>query len=234
MYDLTIGLEYDRALDLSPRYRYDFVGIDYQNDYIYGFIFAFRTIKKGNGTGNVLIDLVHNSNINALQAHIHGDCHFHTFEYRMSMNNESIKITDHISLEKVKNTTNDEYYALIKEQKYRLLNNGLNNPKHKNLSLVKHLLFTEYNQHVANVDTLELAPIFKLQQEHIWNNSKYSDYMNVSQLVKFDDTLKHSTEWKQTEKIIQDKMEHLKKQKEDILTKLLEWNDLENSRLIES
>ncbi|MDG0949528.1 hypothetical protein [Bacillus paranthracis] len=27
MYDLTIGLEYDGALDLSPRYRYDFVGV---------------------------------------------------------------------------------------------------------------------------------------------------------------------------------------------------------------
>ncbi|MEK4781249.1 hypothetical protein NST86_34345 [Bacillus sp. FSL L8-0199] len=233
MYDLTIGLEYDRSLDLSTRYRYDFVGIDYQNDYIYGFIFVFRTIKKGNGTGNVLIDLVHNSNINALQAHIHGDCHFHTFQYRMSMSNESIKITDQISLEKVKNTTNDEYYALIKDQKYRLLNNA-SNQKSKNVSFVRHLLFTEYNQHIANVDTLEFAPIFKLQQEHIWNNSKYSDYMNVSQLAKFDDTLKHSTEWKQTETIIQDKMEHLEKQKEDILTKLLEWNDLENSRLIES
>lgn len=233
MYDLTIGLEYDSALDLSPRYRYDFVGIDYQNDYIYGFIFVFRTMKKGNGTGNVLIDLVHNSNINALQAHIHGDCHFHTFEYRMSMSNESIKITDHISLEKVKNTTNDEYYALIKDQKYRLLNNA-SYRESKNVSFVRHLLFTEYNHQVENVDTLEFAPIFKLQQEHIWNNSKYSNYMKVSQLAKFDDTLKHSTEWKQTETIIQDKMEHFKKQKEDILTKLLEWNDLENSRLIET
>ncbi|HFF1840460.1 hypothetical protein P4K54_23760 [Bacillus cereus] len=233
MYDLTIGLEYDRALDLSSRYRYDFVGIDYQNDYIYGFIFVFRTMKKGNGTGNVLIDLVHNSNINALQAHIHGDCHFHTFQYRMSMSNEPIKITDHISLEKVKNTTNDEYYALITDQKYRLLNNA-SDQKSTNVSFVRHLLFTEYNHQVENVDILEFAPIFKLQQEHIWNNSKYSSYMEVSQLAKFDDTLKHSTEWKQTETIIRDKMEHFKKQKEDILTKLLEWNDLENSRLIES
>ena len=216
MYDLTIGLEYDRSLDLSPRYRYDFVGIDYQNDYIYGFIFVFRTIKKGNGTGN-----------------IHGDCHFHTFQYRMSMSNESIKITDHISLEKVKNTTNDEYYALIKDQKYRLLNNA-SNQKSKNVSFVRHLLFTEYNQHVANVDTLEFAPIFKVQQEHIGYNSEYSNYMTVSQLAKFDDTLKHSIEWKQARKIILDKMEHLKKQKKEILTKLLEWNDLENSRLIES
>ncbi|KXH87649.1 hypothetical protein COL26_31025 [Bacillus thuringiensis] len=233
MYDLTIGLEYDRALDLSPRYRYDFVGIDYQNDYIYGFIFVFRTMKKGNGTGNVLIDLVHNSNINALQAHIHGDCHFHPFKFRMSMSNDSIKITDHISLEKVKNTTNDEYYALIKDQKYRLLNNA-SNQESKNVSFVRHLLFTEYNQHVENVDTLEFAPIFRLQQEHIWHNSKHSDYMNVSQLAKFDDSLKHSKEWQQAQKIILDKMEHLEKQKDEILTKLLKWNDLENSRLIES
>ncbi len=58
--------------------------------------------------------------------------------------------------------------------------------------------------------------------------------MNVSQLAKFDDNLKHSIEWKQARKIILDKMEHLKKQKKEILTKLLEWNDLENSRLIES
>lgn len=233
MYDLTIGLEYDGALDLSPRYRYDFVGIDYQNEYIYGCIFVFRTMKKGNGTGNVLIDLVHNSNINALQAHIHGDCHFHTFQYRMSMSNDPIKITDHISLEKVKNTTNDEYYALITDQKYRLLNNASNHQS-KNVPFVRHLLFTEYNQHIENVDTLELAPIFKLQQEHIGCNSRYLDYMNVSQLTKFDDNLKRSIEWNQAQKIIQDKMEHLKKEKKEILTKLLEWNDLENSRLIES
>lgn len=233
MYDLTIGLEYDKALNLSPRYRYDFVGIDYQNDYIYGFIFAFRTIKKGDGTGNVLIDLVHNSNINALQAHIHGDCHFHTFKYKMFMSNDSIKITDHISLEKVKNVTNDEYYALIKDQKYRLLNNA-SYQESKNVSFVRHLLFTEYNQIIENVDTLELASIFNLQQEHIGYNSRCSNYMNVSQLAKFDDTLKHSTKWQQIETIIQDKMEHLEKQKEDLLTKLLEWNDLENSRLIES
>jgi len=58
--------------------------------------------------------------------------------------------------------------------------------------------------------------------------------MNVSQLTKFDDTLKRSIEWNQAQKIIQDKMEHLKKEKKEILTKLLEWNDLENSRLIES
>ncbi|MBQ2637114.1 MAG: hypothetical protein IJG09_10545, partial [Methanobrevibacter sp.] len=160
-------------------------------------------------------------------------CHFHTFQYRLSMSIESLKITDHISLDKVKNTTHDEYYALIKDQKYRLLNNA-SNQKSKNVSFVRHLLFTEYNQHVANVDTLEFAPIFKVQQEHIGYNSEYSNYMTVSQLAKFDDTLKHSIEWKQARKIILDKMEHLKKQKKEILTKLLEWNDLENSRLIES
>ncbi len=62
----------------------------------------FEQLKKGKSTGNVLIDLVHNSNINALKAHIHGDCHFHMFQYRMSISNEPIKITDNISLEKVK------------------------------------------------------------------------------------------------------------------------------------
>ncbi|MGR5865063.1 hypothetical protein ACT7DZ_17320 [Bacillus cereus] len=234
MYELTIGLKYDEPLDLHHKYRYDFVGIGYQNNYIHGCIFVFRTIKKGKSTGNVLIDLVHNSNINALKAHIHGDCHFHMFQYRMSISNEPIKITDNISLEKVKNATNDEYYALIKEQKYKLINGvPAIDPVHKHFPEVKYLLLTEYHESIANMDTLELAPIFKLQEEHIWHNNRYSNYNDTSKLDVDDNNLNSSIKWSQVKEIIKNKRKHFEKQSEEKTDQIFELKNSVRYRPIE-
>ncbi|WP_176548019.1 hypothetical protein [Bacillus pseudomycoides] len=112
-------------------------------------------------------------------------------------------ITDNISLEKVKNTTNDEYYALIKEQKYKLINGvPVIDPEHKHFPEVKYLLFTEYHQSIANMDILELAPIFKLQEEHIWHNNRYSNYNDTSKLDVDDNNLNSSIKWSQVKEII--------------------------------
>nr|WP_242227324.1 hypothetical protein [Bacillus cereus group sp. BfR-BA-01315] len=180
MYDLTKGLRYNTPLDLKVHYRYDFVGIDYGNNFINKHIFVFRTIKEGKGKGNILIDLIHSSNIDAIRAHMHGDCHFHIFEDSFSIGNEPIKITENVFLGKIENTSNNEYYVSLKEQQYRLIN-GVG-PKHKHFPVVKYLLFTEYHAPLANLNALELAPIFKLQKEHIWHNERSWNCRNISWL----------------------------------------------------
>ncbi|HDR7595028.1 TPA: hypothetical protein QCX59_004233 [Bacillus mycoides] len=226
MYELTIGLRYNKPLELNPKYRYDFVGIDYHNDFIYGCIFVFRTIKEGKAKGNILIDLVHNSNIDAISAHIHGDCHFHIFKDRFSIGNKSIKITENIFLEKTENTSNDEYYASLKEQQYRLINGVASMGSDcKHFPIVKYLLFTEYHEPLANMDMLELAPIFKLQEEHIWHNNRHWDYHDISTLDINDSKLNPSIQWCHVKKVIKNQREHQRKQREEKYNQILHLRD---------
>lgn len=234
MYELTIGLKYDESLELNPKYRYDFVGIDYQNDFIYGCIFVFRTIKTGRGKGNVLIDLIHRSNINAISTHMHGDCHFHIIKNKFAIGTEPIKITENIFLEKTENKTNDEYYATLKDQQYRLIN-GVPpiDPEHKHFPIVKYLLFTEYHEAFANMDILELAPIFKLQEEHIWHNNRHKNFNDISTLNIDDNKLNPSVEWSCVKKEIKNQREHWREQRENKFEQILHIKKLQRYLPIE-
>ncbi|PES64231.1 hypothetical protein CN507_20895 [Bacillus cereus] len=226
MYSITNGLKYDESLVLNPKYRYDFVSINYQADFGYESIFVFRTIKEGNGMGNVLIDLINESNINAISTNLHGDCHFHIFKSIDLAKVKSIEITEKISLEKIKSTSSDEYYAILQEQKYKL-NNGVSVEGSDciHLPVFKYLLLTQYHHPVVNMNSTNLAPIFQLQKEDIWHNNRCFNFNDISRLDvdKVGYELDPSTPWREIKKIIEEKKEEwIKKsyKKSDQISKL--------------
>lgn len=187
MYDLTIGLEFDEPLALEEKYRYDFLAIDincYSSGLLEGYIFVFRTIKNGGGAGNVLIDLIHNSNVNVFHTHMHGDCHFHVLSANDFLKMDTIDITENITFEMVKNISNQEYYAVIKEQKYKEIDViTLEKCRDIKFSKIKYLLITKYTgNNPINIKRIELSPIFNLQKDHIWHNNKYKECNRVSYL----------------------------------------------------
>lgn len=231
MYELTMGLKYDDFLKLEQNYRYDFVGIDYQNDLLRGHIFVFRTIKEGKGKGNILIDLVHPTNINAISANLHGDCHFHIFKNECSIGDQPIEITENIFLEKIENVSNFEYYVSIKEQKYRSNNKILTHDSdYEYFPAVKYLLFTQYHEPLANMNSLELAPMFKLQKEHIWHNNRYFNFNRISSLdvdKQVNHKLDPSTPWWKVKNIIENERKHWREQSEEKYNQLLHLKNLQ-------
>lgn len=231
MYDLTIGLKYDDVLKLEQKYRYDFVGIDYRHDAVHEHIFVFRTIKEGKGKGNILIDLVHPTNIHAINANLHGDCHFHIFKNECSIGDQPIEITENIFLEKIENVSNFEYYVSIKEQKYRSNNKiPTNDSDYEYLPTVKYLLFTQYHEPLANMNSLELAPMFKLQKEHIWHNNRYFNFNRISSLdvdKQVNRKLDPSTPWWKVKNIIEDERKHWRKESEEKYNQLLHLKSLQ-------
>ena len=211
MYELTISLKYGDLLRLDSKYRYDFVGINYEHDFNFESIFVFRTIKEGKGTGNVLIDAIHHSNISAISTTLHGDCHFHIFNSEDVTETKIIEITENILLEKIENKSNHEYYVTLKEQKYKLINGiPCKDSDCKRFSIVKYLLFTQYHEQIANMSFIELSPIFKLQMEHIWHNNRYGNFNNIHRLDVdkiVGRELDPSTPWAEVKNIIKKERE---------------------------
>ncbi|MGH0945462.1 hypothetical protein ACQVTS_31350 [Bacillus mycoides] len=95
------------------------------------------------------------------------------------------------------------------------------------------MLFTEYHESIANMDTLELAPIFKLQEEHIWHNNRYSNYNDISKLDVDDNKLNFSIKWSQVKEFIQNKRKHFEKQSEEKTNQIFELKNPVRYRPIE-
>ncbi|MGG0724222.1 hypothetical protein [Bacillus mycoides] len=227
MYELTIGLAYDDSLTFEKKYRYDFVIMNYQYYDWNREIFVLRTIKEGKGKGNVLIDLIHESNISAISINLHGDCHFHIFKYEDFIKDKQIEITENISLEKIENTSNDEYYVNLKGQKYKL-NNGepFKDSDCIQPPVVKYLLLTQYHGLVVNMNSTELSPIFELQREHIWHNNRYSNYNDTSNLDVDNKIVGHeldlSTPWGKVKEIVKENKEVWREKKDEKYNQILE------------
>lgn len=187
MYDLSNSLSYDEPLQLLEKYQYDFLGMDFVAKYHTGIlkrnIFVFRTIKYGEGKNNVLLDLIDCTNVNAFDAAMQDDCNFHMLKSKKILEDKEILITNNISLGVIENTSNYEYYAILKNQKYTRNDEILKAiEEDKELPIVKYLLFTVYKKELANIDKVELAPIFNLQKELIWHNNRYYNYNDLRTL----------------------------------------------------
>jgi hypothetical protein len=231
MYDLTIGLRYNAPLKLEGKYRYDFICIDQglESKFMIGSfnhgVFVFRTIKWGRATGNVLIDLIDYTNVNAFDAELHGDCHFRMLRTQNILECKRIQITDSIALEVVQNTSNNEFYAVLKEQDYKFMNgpsSGSANCKH--FPEIRYLLFTKYHQKIVNMEYVELAQIFNLQREHIWCNNAYWSFIDliyeIEQLGNISQN--SSASWKNIKEIIERKYENLRRRERENFRQLME------------
>jgi len=186
MYDLSMSLNYQEPLVLQGKYIYNFICIDLEPTY--GSIFVFRTIKYGDGKDNVLIDLIDYRNLNAFDVALHKDCTIHILKKQKLFEYKSLKITDNITLEVIFNNSNYEFYAILKEQKYKCRYGKLGEVKEeKHFPSIKYLLFTMYKEkereNIMNVNSIELADIFKLQEELIWNNNRYHNYNDLTKIT---------------------------------------------------
>ncbi|WP_214629629.1 hypothetical protein [Paenibacillus agaridevorans] len=122
MYNLTISLTFGEPLKLQSEYRYDFVAFDFDNDRGTGLlnnsVFVFRTITEGNVAGNVLIDLIDKSNVNAFDVAHLANCHFHLMR-SAELRKEGIHINDNITLQITETPVSSQYFAEIKDQTVR-------------------------------------------------------------------------------------------------------------------
>lgn len=208
MYDLTISLDYGEPLKLRSKYRYDFVAFDINNDQGRGLlnnsVFVFRTISEGKVAGNVLIDLIHKSNVNAFDVVHHANCHFHLIESD-KLREEGILINDKIILLITETSVSSQYFAEIKDQAVTS-----NSPFGDNYKLTfttcRYILFTLHHEDTVNAKNIELATIFDLQKEHIWHNNRYRNFNNLHTL-DIDRYVNHkldpSTPWSEVKTIIE-------------------------------
>ncbi|ETT61193.1 MULTISPECIES: hypothetical protein [Paenibacillus] len=221
MYDLTISLDYGEPLKLKPDYRYDFVTFDINNDHGRGLlnnsVFVLRTITGGNVKGNVLIDLIHTSNVNAFDVASHANCHFHLLESD-KLREEGILINDKINLQITETSVSSQYFAEIKDQ--AVTNNS---PFGDNTKLTfttcRYILFTLHHENTVNSKNIELATIFDLQKEHIWHNNRYRNFNNLHTLDidrYVNRKLAPSTPWSEVKKIIESENK--------------KWRDLSNQK----
>lgn len=230
MYDLSISLKYNEPLALQKDYIYDFLGIDVEP--IFGNclpnknIFVFRTIKYGNAANNVLIDLIDYSNLNAFDVTLHGDFNIHMLKSKKFLEDKEIRITDNIFLEVIENASNYEFYAILKDQKYNSTYGTLKEiQKNIQFPVIKYLLFTEYKEKPANMNKVQLAPIFDLQKELIWHNNRYWNFNNLSQLDVdnlVDHKLPPSTPWKEVKTIINRERENWEKKRDEKFNQFLD------------
>lgn len=235
MYDLTKDLGYDMPIRLENKYRYDFLGFDLEpggeQGLLCGGVFTLRTIKTGNASGNVLIDLIDCSNVNAFDTVIHGDCHFHLLNSdKLSQENE-YKVAENIILNIVSNSTSTGFYLTLKNQKYGDLH-SISSGDCKNIkpSQYKYLLFTQYHNNPVNVFQVELSPIFRLQEDLVWNNDMYHDFRELHLANKSEiagHKIEPSTPWEKVKELIDAKCMEWKEKSEKKQEQLLSIVELQ-------
>lgn len=246
MYDLNIGLTYENFLQLSGKYRYDFLAINPSPGYGFGplnsSVFVFRTIKesylsKKESINNVLVDVIHYSNVNAFDTAIHGDCHFHILDIK-NLNQDDIVLTDIISLKIIKDETGKAFYAIAKNQKIICIDKihkDNDNPAIE-INELKHMLFKINNSDIINCKKIELAKIFNLQVQDIWHCNRYYNYNNLSNLDidnSSNNKLDPSTSWKDVKEIIKQKREFWKIQQDTTFDNLVTEHWSLNYKILE-
>jgi hypothetical protein len=238
MYDLWIGLTFENLIRLSEKYRYDFIAFNSEPNYGFGplnsSVFVFRTIKdscmtKKDSLNNVLVDIIHYTNINAFDAAIHGDCHFHSLDIHKLKKDEDIVLTDIISLKSMEDAIGTTIYAVIKDQKLRRIDRHSRTQDNSVIEAkeVKYMLFRLNDQLTINCSEVELAKIFQLQVDAIWHNNRH---FNFNQLHKLDidkevkNNLDPSTPWEEVKKLIEEKRKYWEDQSrivsDDLISKL--------------
>jgi hypothetical protein len=184
VYDLTISLTYGEPLKLKSEYRYDFVAFDIDNDRGRGLlnnsVFVFRTITEGTVAGNVLIDLIDKSNVNAFDVVHHANCHFHLIESD-KLRKEGIHVSDNITLQITETPFSSQYFAEIKDQTFTS-NNTFGDSYRLGLTTCRYILFILHHEETVNAKSAELAAVFELQEEHIWHNNRWRNFNNLHML----------------------------------------------------
>ncbi|EOS8268460.1 hypothetical protein ABTI76_001034 [Bacillus cereus] len=160
MYPIHRSLNSFNELELSDKYRYDFLKINYNNTVLCENIFMFRTNIDN---GNVFVDIIDEKHLKTINTSILNNCFIHNvqdtnFEEHSLRINNSIKIVkENYNLCSVicASFKNQEYHHSITKEKYKF-------------NEIKYMLFQEFdNAAINNVFKLELAPIFS-KQLHVW------------------------------------------------------------------
>lgn len=234
MYNLNIGLTYENFLQLSDKYRYDFLTINPSPGYGFGplnsSVFVFRTIKesylsKKESLNNVLIDVINYSNVNGFDTAIHGDCHFHILDIN-NLKQDNIILTDIISLKIIEDETGKTFYAIAKNQKVVLTDNFHKVESNSTIEIneLKHTLFKINTSDIINCKEIELTKIFDLQAQDIWHRNRYYNFNNLSNIdidKKSSNTLDPSTPWNKVKKLIDKNREYWESQEDTVFNNLV-------------
>lgn len=177
---LQIALDHNGHLILKPTYRYDFIKVNYTNTLLNEVVFMFRTniLETDEDRGNILVDIVGESRINAIKIVEHNNSFIHFFQDTNFERNHK-RITENIELVKYNYSICNFVCVTLKDQRYYD-----NSTKEKcEPSEIKYLLFKEYdNEAINNIFDLELAPIFSKQLD-VWHYGE-----------KYEDSLKEGTQ----------------------------------------
>lgn len=211
MYDLTISLDYEEPLKLKPEYRYDFVSFDIAEEdrgLLNGGVFVFRTILEGKAAGNVLIDFINKTNVNAFDVAKHANCHFHLIAPD-KIGEEGILVKDNVVLKINEASVSSQYFVEINDQAVTT-NSPLGDNYKFTFTTCRYILFTHYHKDTLNTRSIELAAIFDLQSEQMWHNNRHRNYNNLFTLDVdryVNKKLDPSTPWSEVKKIIESENE---------------------------
>lgn len=237
MYGITIGLSYNEPLAMDTKYRYDFVCFDFEPKFgkgpLDGSVIVFRTISEGEVAGNVLIDFIDHSNVNAFDIALHGNAHIHMLNIDSLIEQKTFSITDKITIQATKNTLhNIEFQALIKEQKYEI-KRDITERIPIDFKEIKYILFTKYHEDIANMGNYHIAPIFKLQKEHIWCNNRWWNFNDLTKIDIDNNRLETNTPWGTVQEIIKNERKKWNEKQKEKFHELLNAKKLHHSFPIE-
>lgn len=135
----------------------------------------------------------------------------------------TFSITDKIIIQSAENNLNNiEFQAKIIDQKYKY---NSDKPSKIGFKEIKYLLFTKYNNNIANMNDYHIAPIFELQKEHIWYQNRKR---NFNDLTKIDidknvrNKLDPNTPWKTVKEIVNNERENWGKKENEKFHELLD------------
>lgn len=173
MHRIYNDLDYNNHLNLSDRYRYDFLKVDYGNTVLNEVVFMFRTkvLVTEEDEGSILIDIVKEENINAIKVAEHANSFIHFLEDTNFTGNR-YKIHDSIELVKYDNEVCSSICINCKNQRlYHTITKEM-----REFSEVRYLLFHEYDyESIYNISNLVLAPVFAKQLDFLWYKERYEE-----------------------------------------------------------
>lgn len=181
MYPIHRILNSFNELELSDKYRYDFLHINWPDTLLGELVFVFRTntLEADEEKGNIFVDILEKSSIDAIAVAAHKNAFIHCLSDTNFEGNRK-KINESIELIRYDNEISNEICVNFKNQRYY---HNVTNKQHE-LDEIQYLLFKEYDNEVVNNTSIEIDTIFMKQYNILRYKRAYEKSSNIN-LIDF-------------------------------------------------